>query len=282
MMIKKFLTFPALILLAFCSALNYSIFVFPNSFAPAGMDGIFTMIQDVTKISMGTLSFLANIPLLISAFFFLNREFAIKTSVYVLSFSLSVLILNYLDISRFCYHTSTGTSIILAPVSAGFIRGILYHLTLKLNGSSGGVDIVAALVKRKRPHLNLMNLIFGLNLVVALSSYFVYGMKMEPVICSILYSLITSSISNKISSTNAETIKLEIISPNAEQLSLDITSKLQIPATMVDVQGAYSGNQSKMLLCVTKKELVPQVEALIREYPDCVVFKSIVNDSLAE
>lgn len=279
-MTKKFFKIPALIVFAFLSAVNYSVFVFPNSFAPAGIDGICTMIQDVSDVSMGYLALIVNIPLLIAAFFVLDHEFAINSTVYVVAFSFFIIFLKNCDISEFYYITDTGTSIVLAPIAAGTIRGILYSVTLKLNGSSGGVDIIAALVKHKKPYLNLMNTIFFFNIFVALSSFFVYGMKPEPVICGIIYAFLTSSTSNKIRSGETETVKYEIITPDAKGLCSEISNRLHQTATIMDAQGAYSSSDTKMVICVVKKEKAPYIENLILRYPNCVVFKSIVSDTV--
>ena len=65
--IKKIASYVVIALLATVAALNYAIFVFPNSFAPAGIDGICTMIQDVSGINIGYLSMVVNIPLIILA-----------------------------------------------------------------------------------------------------------------------------------------------------------------------------------------------------------------------
>ena len=77
--LRKTLSYIFVVLLASLSAVNYIIFIFPNSFAPTGLDGICTMIQDVLDINMGYLALLGNIPLLICAYIFLNRSFAAKT-----------------------------------------------------------------------------------------------------------------------------------------------------------------------------------------------------------
>ena len=280
-MVKKITEYIAIIVFAFLSAVNYSIFVFPNKFAPAGIDGICTMIQDISNINMGYLAFIINIPLIIAAFFVLSRDFAIKSTLFVVSFSLWIVFLSYIDISEFQYVTSTGTSIVLAPIAAGAIRGILYAATLKFNGSAGGVDIIAALIKNKKPYFNFMNIIFFLNIIIALSSYFVYGMKPEPVICSILYAFITSSISNNLRSSKSNTVKFEIITPDAEKLYTDISEKIHQSATIIDGEGAYSGTKMKIVLCVVEKEKIPYIEDLLSGYPDCVVFKSAVSNTLA-
>lgn len=280
-MIKKISNISVIMLTAVLSALNYAIFIFPNSFAPAGIDGICTMIQDVTNVNIGYLSLIVNIPLIICSFFVLNRAFALKSAIYVITFSISSIIYSYIDLSPYCYITNTGSSIVLAPIVAGTIRGMLYYVTLKLNGSSGGVDIIAALIKHKKPFLDLMNTIFFFNMIVALCSYFVYGMRLEPVICSILYSFITSNVNNNIRITSNENIKYEVITKNAEEFCSEISDKFHQSATIIDAHGAYSGLNTKMVVCVVDKKNAPYIEELILNRPDCVVFKSTVGNSIS-
>lgn len=280
-MVKKGLGLLAIIGLAFFAAVNYIIFVFPNRFAPAGIDGICTMIQDVFHINMGYLSLVINLPLIAVAFIVLNREFALKSTLFILSFSLSIVFLETVDLSAFLYSTSTGTSIVLAPVAAGMIRGLLYVATLNLNGSAGGIDIISALIKHKRPHLDLMKIIFVINMLIAISSYFVYGMSVEPVVCSIIYSFITSTVCSKLRSSKNETVRFEIITQNPEQLCSDIINKLQQKATIIAAQGACSGKNTKIVICVVGKEKAPYIEELLLDYENCTVFKSIVSDSIS-
>jgi len=276
--VKKALSFLSIAAIATLSALNYATFIFPNSFAPAGIDGICTMIQDVTGVSIGYLSLFFNIPLLLLSFFFLNRDFAVKSTLYVVAFSIASIFFKSMLPSDFAYHTDTGSSVVLAPIVAGVIRGILYALSLYLNASSGGIDIIGALVKKKKPYLDLMNVIFVINMTVALSSFFVYGMRMEPVICSILYSFVTSNVSNHFRSRGHHAIKYEIITPEAEELCGKIASRLHQTATVVDVKGAYSGADKEMVVCVIDERGVPYLEEIILTMPSAVVFKSAVDN----
>lgn len=201
-------------LLAAATAVNYAIFVFPNQFAPAGIDGLCTMIQYLSGISIGYLSLVVNIPLLIIAYIKLDREYTVRTTVFILVFSAVSAILNEIDLSAFSYQTDH-TSIILAPIASGVIRGIIYALSIQFNACSGGLDIIAALIRKKSPHFNLMNVIFTLNMVVVVISYFVYGYQLEPVICGILYFYITSQTSSHIQLSSKENVKIEIITADA-------------------------------------------------------------------
>ena len=214
--------------------------------------------------------------MLLIGFFVLKRDFAVKTALYVCSFSVSAIFLNKINLTQLMYISETGAGLVLAPIAAGTIRGILYAATLKLGGSSGGIDIISALLKKKKPHLSLMSIIFYLNVVIALSSYFVYGMKAEPVILSIIYSFITKKLSDSI--THTEEVKYEVITYNAEALCGKLLAELNLTSTVIDAKGAYSGNGTKMVICVSKKEQAPFVEKLATESSSCAVFKSTVSN----
>lgn len=278
---KKYLKLLLIMAFAACSALNYAIFVFPNNFAPSGIDGICTMIQDTANINIGYLSLIVNIPLIVLSFIFLNKDFAVKSTLYILSFSLASIIYSKMDLSRFYYLTITGTSAILSPVVAGTIRGFLYYITLKLNASSGGIDIISALVKKKRPYLNLMSIIFIFNMFIALCSYFVYDMQLEPVICSILYAFITTIVTTSVQKNKNENIKYEIITPSINELYAELSEKFQQSATIIDARGAYSGTSNKMLVCVVDKKKSPYIEEILLKHPECVVFKTIAGRNIS-
>jgi len=277
---KKFIDLMKISLLAFIAAANYCIFVFPNRFAPAGIDGICTMIQDVLNINMGYFSLLVNIPLIISAFIILDRDYAIKSSIYVIVFSVSVILVKENDISTIYYFTQTGTSTILAPIASGVIRGLIYTHTLKSNGSAGGIDIISSIIKIKKPHLNFMDNIFIINTLIALASFWVYDMNIEPVICSIIYAYISSYTCKHLQNKEHEIVKYEIITKTPSEITSYINHVLHQRATIINAKGAFSGEDTNIVLCIIRKRDAPFLEKLLLKFPDCVTFKSYASDSI--
>ncbi len=277
--IKSITEILLIIMMAAFSAFNYAIFIFPNRFAPAGLDGICTMFQDITGINIGYSSLVINIPLLIVAYITLSRDYAIKNIAFILSFSLVSALLSKIDLSAFHYRTESNTSIVLAPIAAGVIRGIIYAITLRLNGASGGIDIIAAFIRKRSPHINLMNIIFALNIGISICSYFVYGNQLEPVICGVLYFYITTQTSSHIQSGKKENAKVEIITQNARQLCSEITDNLHLSATVLNSRGAYTEIHNKMVVCIAQKKMVPHIKDIAKKYPDTVYFVSTVNES---
>ena len=221
---KKILTYCVIAGLALTCALNYELFVFPNQFAPAGLNGICTMIQHVFGISVGYLSMIINIPLAIAVYLKVSKSLAIRSMVYVLTFSFALVILDHVDLSWLAYDTASST--ILGPLVAGIINGSCYSWLLKASAYTGGTDFIAALIHKRRPDQSVLGLIFTLNVAVAVISFFVYGYQMEPVILCILYSFASTTVSQQAVKSGRSATRFEIITDYPEEISDEIITKL--------------------------------------------------------
>ncbi|MBQ8623401.1 MAG: YitT family protein [Oscillospiraceae bacterium] len=279
---KKILEYISIIGLALISALSYVMFVFPNDFAPAGFNGIATIIQYVFDINAGYLVFLINIPIIILVFIFVDKEFAVKTLVFIICFSGGLAILDQFDLSAFIYQTDNGTSTILGPVVAGFISGATVGAAFLLNSCSGGTELVSALIHKYRPGYNFVWIAFILNVIVAIISYFVYGYKIEPVILCILFSYFSSAVSDKILRGNREAVKFEVITDHPEEVGKAIIERLGHSATIIRGEGAYTKSQKNMLFCIINKYEIVQFKEILDEYPDTFAVVSNVNDTIGK
>ena len=279
--LKRTGVYMLMVILAFGMALCYQIFIFENSFAPAGINGIATMIQYKLHFSVAYMSLLINVPLCILSFIFLNRSFASRTTVFTLVFSASLLLLQYrvIDLSFLSYSTANGTSTILAPIASGVINGIIYGAAIRLNGCTGGTDIVAALIHKKWPEMNLIWIIFALNALVAFISYFVYGFKVEPVVLCIIYSFLTSQVSSVVLRGSRQRIKFEIVSDESKAISDEIIKELKHSVTVVPAKGMFSGKETEMLICVVQKHQVVAMENIISSHPGTFAYSTIINET---
>lgn len=275
---KKILTYFVIVGIALVCALNYQLFVFPNRFAPAGLNGICTMLQYVFGISVGYLSLLINIPLAILVYFKVSKPLAVRSMVYVVVFSVALLVLDRVDLSRFAYETDNGTSTILGPLVAGVIYGGCYSLLVKASAYSGGTDFVAAVIHKRRPEKNLFWLIFAMNCTVAGVSYFVYDYQMEPVILCILYCFCSSTVTDKLNKSGRSAIRFEIVTDDPQRISEAIIQKLHHSATLIPAKGVYLGRQTNILICVVNKTQVTKLASIIRSCPNTFAVMSSVNE----
>ncbi len=274
---KKAVGYLIFIFLAALSALSYQLFIFPNSFAPAGFNGIATMIQHIFGINVGYLSLIFNIPLIIAVFILVNRDFAVNTLVYILTFSGTLIVLERVDLSKFMYQTDTGTSTILGPLVAGILGGGILGVAFMMNCCSGGTELVAALIHKYKPSYDFVWVTFVLNAAVAVISFFVYGFKFEPVILCILYCYSQSVVSDKMLRGNREAIRFEIVTDYPEEISKEVIETLGHSATLINAEGCYTHNKKNMLVCVVNKHQLVQMKQILAKYPDTFANVSTVS-----
>lgn len=275
---KKVLTYAMIVLIAFMGAVNYQLFVFPNQFAPAGLNGICTMIQHISGISVGYLSLLINIPLAFAVFFKVSRPLALRSMVYVFVFSVALVVLDHVDLSAFAYATENGTSTIIGPLVAGIITGACYSLLVRGGALTGGMDFVASLIHKKQPETNLFWVIFLLNCSVAGVSYFVYGYKIEPVLMCILYSFMSSTVSDRVSKSIRSAVRFEIITEDPQTISNAIINQLHHSATLLPGKGIYKGRETSVLICIVNKSQAAVLTSIIRSCPNTFAITTHVGE----
>ncbi len=274
---KKIWTYFVVAMIAFVAAVNYELFVFPNSFAPSGINGICTMIQHIFGISVGYLSLLINIPLAIWVYMEVSKPIALRSMVYVGVFSVALLILDHVDLSAFAYTTDNGTSKILGPLVAGIIMGYCYNLLIKASAYSGGTDFIAAIIHKRNPNKSVLGISFILNAIVAVGSYFVYDFQMEPVILCIIYAFASSTVGDKLTKSGREAIRFEIVTDHPNEISKEIISKTHHTTTVFPAKGMYSGRETNVIICIVNKTQAASVSRIVRKYPRTFAIMSQVN-----
>lgn len=274
-------------LFAVIIAFNYILFIVPNAFAPAGLTGIATMVQYKFGFSIGWMTLIINIPLCVFAFFSLNKELACKTLVFCIVYSSVYLLLQHLNLKRFEYDAG-GVDTIFPCLIAGIINGVSYGVFFRINSSSGGTDIIAKYVSRKKPQLNFFWVTLGINAAVALASFFVYAERVNgeltynyrPVVLCMLYCFTTSLIGNLMLKGSKTAYKFVVITSHAKEIEMEIMQKLRRSATRLKGEGAYSNTEREVLLCVVGKHQVIAFQNILKDYPDTFSFMETVNQTI--
>ena len=276
--LKKIWTYLVIIAVALAASVSYELFIFPNQFAPSGLNGICTMIQHITGISVGYLSLLINVPLALWCYHTVSKPIALRSMVYVVTFAIGLLILDHVDLSAFAYSTDNGTSKILGPLVAGIIMGYVYSILMKASAYSGGTDIISAIVHKYHPDKSVLAMSFSINVFIAIASYFVYGYQMEPVILCIIYSFASSTVGERLQKSGREAVCFEIITDYPEEISQEIIKKFHHTTTLIPAKGMYSGRETNMLICVVNKTQATAISRIIRKYPRTFAVMDLVSE----
>ncbi len=278
MKMKKFVSYGMVVLIALMMALNYQLFVFPNKFAPAGLNGIFTMIQHVLGFKLSYTSIILNVPLAILVYFTISKPFALRSLVYTLSFSGFLMLFDTIDLSACIYSTTVST--LLGPAVAGLVTGFGGYYMHRIGACYGGTEFVAKLIHKKNPAINFFNIIFVLNVSVAIASYFVYDYQIEPVLLCIIYSYGSSSVRDNMNRKHNAAVRCEIITNQPQELGKEIIETLHHSATEMIGKGLYTGEEKHVLVCVLNQSQITELTKIVAKYPGSFVTVSQVNTVL--
>ena len=236
-------------------AVNYYVFIVQNNFAPAGINGIATMVQYKTGFSIGYMSLLINVPLSIFAYFFVQRSFAVKTLLFSLVYSVSFLLLQQSNFTFLQYNTQ-GHDTIYPVIISGVISGVVYGTCFKNNASTGGTDVLSRYINKLREGTNFFMVTFTLNAVVAAASLFVYSegsLDYKPVALCVAYCFISSFVGNYLIKGTKTAYKFTVITTHADEIVTDVSNLLQHGATELKAVGTYTKTERSVLICVVNR-----------------------------
>ena len=254
-------------------------FITPNGFAVGGVAGIAVMLEYITGINLGYFNLLINIPLLILAFFFLSKRYFLATGAYTLFYSgvtIAIEQLNKLFDGRLIYRDAD--TAIISAVFGGVMCGFAFCLMVRVGGSQGGTDIIAAIVQKKRKDIGISWVIFVIDSSIILLSFFVYDNGLTPILLAIIEAFSAGAVSDKFLKGSKSALKAEIVTNHCEEISAEIFEKLGRGVTVVDAVGQYTGNEHKLLNTVIKRRQLGDLERILKKYPDTFSYIMPANE----
>ena len=284
---KALISYLSIILAAVLLSFDYQLFIVPNDFAPAGLNGIATMVQYKTGFSIGYMSLLINIPLCVLAWFFIDRSFAGKSLCFCLTYSFSFLLLQRIGLDAFQY-VADGHDTIYPVMLSGVIGGFVYGICFQYGASTGGTDIVSKYINKKKPELNFFYVTFILNAVVAVSSLFVYAApnafgvpqyNYKPICLCVMYCFMSSFIGNSIIKGTKRAVEFTVITAHPDEISSEISHILKHGCTRIDGVGSFSGDRKTVLICVVNKHQIMDFREILDRYDNTFSFYKTVHET---
>ncbi|RFU67572.1 YitT family protein [Bacillus sp. V59.32b] len=237
----------------------YNLFLIPHHILSSGLSGIAIMLGILTPFNTGILNFLLNLPLLILGVLKLGKRFISYTILSVVVLSVSLYVIPVQAIS---------TEPILSSLFGGVLTGIGIGLIFRASGSSGGFDIIAMLLTKKRD-FPLGALISAMNAVVVVLSGFVFNW--DAALNTLVAIYATGKVIDTIH-TNHIKLTLMIVTKNGEEMKAKLLANLYRGITIMDGEGAYSGEGRKILMTVITRYQLTDVKTMINEIdPDAFV-----------
>ena len=170
-----------------------------------------------------------------------------------------------------------GNDLLLAAVYGGVIQGVGIGLVFLGQGTTGGTDMMAALIQRKLKHYSIAQIMQFIDGLVVVVGMYVFG------VYKALYAIIAVYLVTKVTDGMIEGLKFSkgayIITEKADQVSHMIINEMDRGVTGLKGIGMYSGQDKLMLFCVVnKKEIVTLKEKVDAIDPDAFVIVCDVRE----
>ena len=259
----------------------YYFFQNSNGFAPGGVGGLATITYYLLgyNVSWALLMLAFNIPIFVLVSIFVNRRLGVILIVYMLVQSFSTELFELCGWLPYCRaYNGDDFEIVFACIATGVISGIGFSVMLRRFGASGGTYAISALIKRWKPATNVAYVSFLLDSSVVGIAFFVYGMKITPVICTLINLFIANVVVDNMLSGLRNGYKFEIVTDKPDELSAELIERLKHGVTEIRVQGMYSHTEKFMLVCIIRKKQVGEMMKIIQRYPGTFASFGKVNE----
>ena len=236
-------------------ATGINIFTQPNNIAPGGVAGISIIINYLTQIPIGLMTFTINIPLLIISYFKLGKYMTMRTlrPVAIMSFCI--------DTFPFKNYSYVGNPI-LAALFGGVLIGTGLALVFMRGSTTGGIDIVVRVIQLKLRHFPIGKLTMIMDLFVLIA-----GAVTFQNIESLMFGLISISASAKTIDTLIYGMYkgkvVHIFSEKTEQIAGDIIHTLDRGGTYLKAQGAFTKKDTNVLMCAVRNSQFPELKKIV-------------------
>jgi uncharacterized membrane-anchored protein YitT (DUF2179 family) len=259
------------------SFVSLYVFVIPSNFSPSGVDGISTILYEITGINIGWFKLSINIPLMVLAWLFLKKRYVFYVIAFILFDSFGVIFLENINFYTFIpIGLTAGEEIgyrLIASIFSGVALGICTGLMLKIGCSTGGIDIIACLVNLKKPNFNIERIISIICYTVILCSYFVYW-DLTSILLSVIQIFVFEWTTASILRKERYAIEVKIITKTPELIRDEILEKYQHSATILKAKGMYSGEEYSMVITVLNSKNMNEFMNTMKAHQDTFIYFS--------
>ena len=256
-------------------ALAYNIFYAPNLVAMGGLTGLGQVLNALIPVlPVGTTVFVMNVPLFFLGWKFIGGHLLVS-SLYAMTFSSFAI-----DVMDMIYQFPPMDTM-LAAIFGGALLGAGIGLVFSKGATTGGTDLIARLLKLKFAWLPMGTLVLIPDFIVIVLAAIAFG-KVESALYGLVSLFITSKVMDMVLYGMDSSKVAYIISDSCKEIT-DAVMAMDRGATILHGEGAYSGDEKKVLMVAFKqKEIVPLKEKVNEIDPHAFLIVCDAHDVLGE
>ncbi len=242
-------------------------FLVPNRILDGGIVGVSIILAHLTGWRLGLFIFLLNIPFFFIGYKQIGKTFALSTLLGITVLSLTTTLLH--DVPVFT------EDLLLATVFGGIVLGTGVGIVIRYGGSLDGTEIMAILANKKLP-FSVGEIIMFFNIFIFGTAGFVFGW--DRAMYSILAYFIAFKMIDIVIAGLDESKSAWIISDYASDIGEAILARLGRGVTYLQGEGAYTGDNKKVIFCVITRLEEAKLKSIVEEH-DPSAFLAFANIS---
>ncbi|MBQ8042545.1 MAG: YitT family protein [Clostridia bacterium] len=255
---NKFIQMILLVLGTLILAIAINLLFLPNNLSTGGASGIALIIYYLYKVPVGLTVILINIPLFIIALKDLGWKFCSKAIIG------TVLLSAFIELtSRIVNIVNIEQDLFLGCIFGGLLNGIGLSLVFKADGSTGGSDLLAQIIYKKRPVSSIGQILLVIDSLVIITNAIVFNS-----ISIALYSVIALFISKKTTDIIFEGVNytkaVNIISKEGDKIAKEIIEKTDRGVTTSKCIGVYTNEEYTHVISVVTVPQLPAVKKIVK------------------
>ena len=257
------------------NAMSLYSFVNPSKLIAGGFSGLSSVLTYVIDPLIPSLGFdeimsyayfALSAPLLVCSLIFLRGDFTFKT---IWATVVSTAVLAILPAIGFPQFTDMHARLI-AITFGGIMIGIAMYIAAENNGSNGGTEVIAKIVSKYHPEIDLSSVIFFANIIVMVCGSVVVmlytGERVSVIVYSFLYIVMGSQVFAIFKRGFNHPQKFLIVTAEYEQMAVQITDRFKRGCSFMDCMGTRPDSpKRKVVVVVVQHRQTPALKRIIRE-----------------
>ncbi|MDE6355258.1 MAG: YitT family protein [Prevotella sp.] len=258
---------------------GYTAFILPEQVVMGGVAGMSALLFYWLGFPAGISIWVLNFSMLLIASRALSRQFTIRTIIGVSIMSVFVGLLQ--PVFQQMPIITVGEDKFMHVLIGGAMGGAGLGLVFSHNGSTGGTDIIIALLN-KYFRMSFGRAMQFIDTVIICSSYFLFQ-STETIVYGIAFTLIASYVCDYVINGSRQTVQFIIISKEYEKIADTINKKVNRGVTLLNGKGWYSKHDVEILLVLARKYESQEVFFTIKNIdPNALVSQSFCNGVFGE
>ena len=241
-------------------AFGYTAFILPEHVVMGGVAGISALLFYAFKLPPGIAIWVLNLTMLVIAYRALSKQFVIRTVIGVTILSSLVGVLQPL-FEQYPVITP-GEDKFMHVLIGGALGGAGLGIVFSHNGSTGGTDIIVALLN-KYTRMSFGRAMQTCDICIICSSYFLFH-SLETIVYGVAFTLIASFVCDYVVNGTRQTVQFIIISKKYDAIADTINNSVHRGVTLIKGTGWYSKSDVQILIVLARKYESQEVFNLIK------------------